>query len=248
MGPLVVQKPLHPEGPGVCQAVIVHPPGGIAGGDTLSFTIDVGADAHAQLTTPSATKWYRSSGLLACQFLDARVARGAVLEWLPQETIVFDGVDARLALDLDLTADARALAWEIVVLGRMASGETFRDGRLRQRLRVRRDGRLEFDEASDVRGGSDWLAAAPGWQHMPVAGTLIAAGVSVDDALLETARAALADYGTRAAVTRLAPGLLAGRYLGPSAGEARAAFAALWHAVRPAVAGVTAQAPRIWST
>jgi urease accessory protein len=247
-GPLRLQRPLYPEGDRVCHAIVVHPPGGVAGGDSLQIDVAARERAHALLTTPGAGKLYKAAGRVASVAVRLTVARDSVLEWLPQETIVFDGADARLALDLDLTADARALAWEIVVLGRMASGETFRDGRLRQRLRVRRDGRLEFDEASDVRGGSDWLAAAPGWQHMPVAGTLIAAGVSVDDALLETARAALADYGTRAAVTRLAPGLLAGRYLGPSAGEARAAFAALWHAVRPAVAGVTAQAPRIWST
>ena len=93
-GPLVVQKALHPEGPGVCQAVVIHPPGGIAGGDRLALAIDVGERAHGQLTTPGATKWYRSTGAAARQTLDARVGTGGTLEWLPQEAIVFDGARA----------------------------------------------------------------------------------------------------------------------------------------------------------
>ena len=93
-GPLVVQKPLYPEGNGVCQCIIVHPPGGIAGGDRLALTVDVAQRAHAQLTTPGATKWYRSGGRPAMQQMVFRVAEGAVLEWLPQGTIVFDGAQA----------------------------------------------------------------------------------------------------------------------------------------------------------
>src|SRR5258708_36738420 len=83
-GPLVVQKALYPEGPQVCQAIVVHPPGGIAGGDRLALSIDVLPHAHAQLTTPGATKWYRTLGAPARQTLAARVSDGATLEGLAQ--------------------------------------------------------------------------------------------------------------------------------------------------------------------
>ena len=86
LGPLRVQKHLYAEGPEVCQHIIVHPPGGIAGGDRLDISAHVGAGAWAQLTSPGAAKWYRASGP-AYQTLDLTVEAGATLEWLPQETI-----------------------------------------------------------------------------------------------------------------------------------------------------------------
>jgi hypothetical protein len=94
-GPLRVQKALYPEGPAVCQAIVLHPPGGIAGGDRLEIVLAAGPGAHAQLTTPGAGKWYRSGGRRARQSLHVRVDEQAIVEWLPQETIVFDGAEAR---------------------------------------------------------------------------------------------------------------------------------------------------------
>ncbi len=94
-GPLVVQKPLYPEGEDVCQCIVVHPPGGIAGGDDIELRVDVESGAHAQLTTPGATRWYRNAGADAAQRIVFSVADGGVLEWLPQGTIVFDGATRR---------------------------------------------------------------------------------------------------------------------------------------------------------
>ena len=99
-GPLVVQKPLYPEGPRVCHAIVVHPPGGIAGGDELTLGREGQDGASALLTTPGATKWYRSAGAWAKQSLAFGV-RG-LLEWLPQETIVFDGALAQASCEVDL--------------------------------------------------------------------------------------------------------------------------------------------------
>ncbi len=246
-GPLTVQRPFYPEGAGVCHAIVVHPPGGVAGGDALAIDVQAGPGAHALLTTPGAGKFYKSAGRVAAQVVSLGARRDAVIEWLPQETIVFDGADARLELNLDLELGARALAWEIVALGRTASGESFRQGRLRHRLSVRCAGALRVDETGDLRGGSAWLAAAPGWRGQTVSATLVAAGARVDDTLLETARAALAAEPC-AAVTRMAPDVLLGRYLGPATEPARAALAALWSVLRPTFAGSTALAPRIWST
>jgi len=101
-GPLALQKPLYPEGEGVCHAIVLHPPGGIAGGDELEIAARVGEGAHALLTTPGAGKWYRSAGAWARQSLGFEVARGACLEWLPQETIVFDGALAGMRSEVRL--------------------------------------------------------------------------------------------------------------------------------------------------
>src|SRR5687767_8537939 len=99
-GPLVVQKPLYPEGPEVCHAIVVHPPGGIAGGDELS--LEVKGEGHALLTTPGAAKWYRSAGPWAKQKLLFDVH--GTLEWLPRETIVFDGALAALECEVRLAS------------------------------------------------------------------------------------------------------------------------------------------------
>src|SRR5437762_3645059 len=131
-GPLVVQKPLYPEGDEVCHAIVVHPPGGIAGGDELS--LQVKTQGHALLTTPGATKWYRSAGPWAKQKLAFEV--DGTLEWLPRETIVFDGALAQLECEVRLGNAARYIGWEIVCLGRTGSGERFSRGKLTVDTRI----------------------------------------------------------------------------------------------------------------
>ncbi|MEO8565991.1 MAG: urease accessory protein UreD, partial [Betaproteobacteria bacterium] len=133
-GPLRVQKSLYAEGHGVCQNIIVHPPGGIVGGDALVIDADAGRGAHAQLTTPGAAKWYRSAGEPATQHLVLRAGEAAVIEWLPRETIVYDGAIAELDSRIELAGDAVFIGWDIVCLGRTASGERFHQGSLRQQL------------------------------------------------------------------------------------------------------------------
>ena len=120
-GPLRVQKALYPEGAAVCQTIILHPPAGIAGGDRLQISAALAAGTHAQITTPGAGKWYRSGGPEASQELDFALGRDAVLEWLPQETIIFDGAKAHMATRIRLDADSRYLGWEILCLGRRAA-------------------------------------------------------------------------------------------------------------------------------
>src|SRR5579871_3836337 len=136
-GPLVVQKPLYPEGEGVCHVIVVHPPGGIAGGDELTLQVKAGHGAAALLTTPGAAKWYRSSGPGARQRLDFDV-HGS-LEWLPRESIVFDGALADLGCAVSLNGDATFIGWEIVCLGRTGSGERFERGETRFDTRISRD-------------------------------------------------------------------------------------------------------------
>jgi urease accessory protein len=235
-GPLVVQKSFHPE-PGVCQAVVVHPPGGIAGGDELEIDVGVEPGAHALLTTPGAGKWYRSSGAMAAQRLRLRSA--GALEWLPRETIVFDGARAMLECEVELAGEGVYCGWEVLCLGRTGSGERFGSGSLGLATSLRRDGRLLFRERGMIEGGGAILAARAGLAGMPVVGTMLAT--------LDAPRELLAAVRERIPATQL-PGLIVARYLGDSTEEAFEAFTAAWSLLRPAYAGRAAALPRIWST
>ncbi|HUJ88347.1 MAG TPA: urease accessory protein UreD [Burkholderiales bacterium] len=238
-GPLVVQKPLYPEGGEVCHAIVVHPPAGIAGGDELELSLRAGEGAHALLTTPGAGKWYRSAGALARQRLDFELAPGALLEWLPQETIVFDGALAALESEVRLAGDARYLGWEILCLGRTGSGERFARGEIRLDNRLYLDGRLAWLERGRIEGGGALLDSPAGLRSHPVCATLIAAGAQFDLAACR----AIEDL----AVTQL-PQVLVARYLGDSSERAKHLLARLWSVLRPALAGRNAVEPRIWRT
>ncbi len=245
-GPLVVQKPLYPEGDDVCQCIVVHPPGGIAGGDDIELRVDVESGAHAQLTTPGATRWYRNAGADAAQRIVFSVADGGVLEWLPQGTIVFDGAHAATATRVELTGTASYLGWDVICLGRTESSERFTKGRWRQRCDILRDGALIWSERMVLGGNSPWLSSPAGLNRAPVFGTFVAVFATFDDAILNACRATAPAEGD-GAVTRL-PGSLVARYRGASSESAHAYFSALWSIVRPVVAGRAAIIPRIWRT
>ncbi len=247
-GPLRVQKALYPEGEGVCHAIVLHPPSGIAGGDHLEIGLTVEAGAHALLTTPGAGKWYRSAGPEASQALDFRVAVGGCLEWLPQETIVFDGARAHMGTRVALEGDARFLGWEVLCLGRRAAGERFAHGVLDLTTRVGRDGRPLWLERGRLEGGGHLLDSSAGLAGFSIAGTLLASGAAPAADLLAACRAMeAAEAGARTGLTVL-PDLLVARYLGHSSEAARHWFTQLWRLLRPAYAGREAVAPRIWNT
>jgi urease accessory protein len=243
-GPLVVQKPLYPEGAEVCHAIVVHPPGGIAGGDELHLEVKAGEGASALLTTPGAAKWYRSAGPWASQKMNFKV--DGTLEWLPQETIVFDGALARTDCEVELAADASLIGWDIVCLGRTGSGERYARGSYRGSVRVRRDGRLLWLERGRIDGGGRLMASPAGLDGQPVFGTLFAASPLLDRTILENLRRENPVEG-KGAITLL-PGILLARYLGGSSEAARGYFTALWRILRPALTGRDAHEPRIWRT
>jgi urease accessory protein len=243
-GPLVVQKPFYPEGSEVCHAIVVHPPGGIAGGDELALKVSAGAGASVLLTTPGAAKWYRSAGPWARQTAVFDVQ--GVLEWLPQETIVFDGALAETAYDVNLGARAGFIGWDIVCLGRTGSGERFARGALRSAIRVRRENRLLWLERGRIDGGGGLLDSPAGLAGAPVFGTLFASFLDFDRKILDTLRELHPTPGT--GTVTLLPGILLARYLGSSSEAARRYFAALWRILRPALTGRDATEPRIWRT
>jgi urease accessory protein len=243
-GPLQVQKALYPEGEAVCHTIVVHPPGGIAGGDALAIHARCLPQAHALLTTPGATRWYKADGRRATQSVSLQVE--GRLEWLPQETIVFDQALAASTIDIALTGDAATIGWDIVALGRTAAGETFRQGEFAQTIRVGADTELLWSERTRVSGGAALLDSPVGLAGRPVFGCLWAYGPQWSDAQVESVRNGLP---TAAAVTRLTPRLLLARALGPTITIVREALQTVWQCTRPQVfAGRAAVAPRIWST
>ncbi|MGZ5053191.1 MAG: urease accessory protein UreD, partial [Methylobacter sp.] len=126
-GPLTVQRPFYPEG-GVCHVYILHPPGGIVGGDRLDLCINAELHSHALITTPAAGKFYRSGGEQAVQTVSIKVEKDAALEWLPQETIIYQGAQLKSTVNVELSVGARFIGWEILSLGRPACGESFDNG------------------------------------------------------------------------------------------------------------------------
>jgi urease accessory protein len=245
-GPLVVQKPLYPEGESVCHVVVVHPPGGIAGGDALQIALEVDAGAHALLTTPGAARWYRSSGAPARQRVSIRVASDAALEWLPQETIVFDAAYAGIETSIRLEPGARLVGWEVVCLGRTGSGERFTRGSCALHTEILCGETPLWIERGRIDGGSALLASPAALGGRPVFGTLYASFPGVGPAHVAACRECTPASG-EGAVTLL-PGVLLARYLGESTEAAKRWFARLWGALRPAAVGREAHEPRIWGT
>lgn len=243
-GPLVVQKPLYPEGDEVCHAIVVHPPGGIAGGDELTLEVKTEKNASALLTTPGAAKWYRSAGPRATQRIAFAV--NGMLEWLPQETIVFAGALADLECAVDLAADAVFIGWDIVCLGRSGSGERFARGTYRFSTELRREKKLLWLECGRIDGGGRLLESPVGLNGKTVFGTLFASFLHFDKKILDSLKEQEPLDGD-GAVTLL-PGILLARYLGDSSEAARRYFTALWRILRPVLAGREANEPRIWRT
>lgn len=248
-GPLQVQKPLYPEGPGTCQTILLHPPGGVAGADRLEIEAGLSAGCHTLITTPGAAKWYRSGGRPARQSVQLTIGDGALLEWLPQETIIFDGAHAELLTRVHLSGTASFLGWEITCLGRTASGERFTEGLWRQTTEIHRDGALLWGDYGRLEGGDQLLASPIGLAGHPVTATLVAAGREASEELLAACRrVGVVDGGADRFGITLFPELLVARYLGDSSERARSYFTALWRLLRPWLGGNDACPPRIWNT
>lgn len=246
--PLAVQRPFYPEGPSVCHALALHPPGGMVGGDRLDIVLELREHAEALVSTPAAAKWYRGVAR-ATQAVNQRVDRGARLEWLPQETIVFDGAEVEQTLRVDLGQEACWLGWEITRFGRSARGESFSHGTWRTTTEVWRGGVPLWIDRQRLAGGSRLLTSAYGLAGAPVIGTLAWLGKGVTPELVAAARTRWEIIGADGEVgtTRLAEGLLC-RYRGPSSAAARAWFIAVWDLLREHDGGRAACPPRIWFT
>lgn len=249
-GPLRVQKPLYPEGEAVCHAIVVHPPGGVVGGDRLSIAASAGPRSHAFISTPGAAKWYKANGRVSRQDVAIRVAASAALEWLPQETIFFNAAQVSLNHEVILDEAASYLGCEILCFGRSASGESFNSGCITQRTSIRRGGTLVWLEQGMIVADDPALNGPLGLAGNTVCATLIAAGKNLPASLAHSVReeiCALADTGDQSGATQI-KSLLVVRYLGQSSESARNIMLRAWQLIRPELLGRAAAVPRIWNT
>ncbi|MFM9836013.1 MAG: urease accessory protein UreD [Methylophilaceae bacterium] len=251
VGPLVVQKSLHPEGERVCHAILVHPPGGVAGGDALTLNVQIGENAHALLTSPGAGKWYKANGQFASQHLAFCLEKNACLEWLPQENILFNGSQVEFSADIALTANAKYAGWEILCFGRQAQAEQWLMGNFHQRLSIRRNDKLIWQECARLSPDLMTLKSLSCLgENVVSASFVIAAGEVPADLMVacrEVKPSLALDEQAKYAATAM-PAIFSARYVGQSAQCARHYFESLWQILRPWYAKREVTRPRIWNT
>lgn len=255
VGPLRVQRPFYPEGP-VCHVYLLHPPGGLVSGDQLSINAKLEAGSQALITTPSAGKIYKgdSCGVSQQQQVNLSVDNSATLEWLPQETILYDGALGHSQTRVNLADDSRFIGWEIICLGRPANAISFDNGCFLQDMAIYRDGLPLLLEKQHLQAGSPLAKQRWGLQNCPVVGNFYATGfcngASEPTDLIEQLRQRWSTMQTKGELLAISwrLGVLCIRYLGHDTEKARNAFTALWQVLRPALLQREAVIPRIWLT
>ncbi len=251
-GPLRVLQRLYPEGPGICHHVLVHPPGGIVGGDVLAIEATLEAGTHALITTPGATRFYRSLGDAAAQSSSLRVSHGARLEWLPLETIAYSGCVARSRVQFELADGAEMIGWDLLALGLPAAGQAFVAGSFSQHLEW--PGR--WLERGHIAASDSCLLDSPlglaGQRVLATAWFATGAGLPTArrDALLEVARACAgaSPLAARCGVTSPHDGVIVLRALAARVEPAMALLQQVRAAWRRPAWNLPANAPRVWQT
>ncbi len=250
-GPLRILQSLYPEGEAICHNVLVHPPSGLVGGDVLDIDIALEADTHGLVTTPGATRFYRSEGEAAVQRTRVRIADNARLEWLPMEALCYSGCRAENRLTLSLAPGAQALGWDVTALGLPEAGQPFESGSLLQHLEVE-GGWLERGriDAGDARLMDGPLGLAG---QRCVATLFFAAGAPIEAALreraLDTARELIEAHPLRAQAGATAPdpSVLVVRTLAPVVEPAMQLLKSVRNAWRTALWGLAPNPPRTWA-
>ena len=241
VGPLTVQRPFYPEG-GLCHVYILHPPGGIVAGDQLLIDIQLDKKAKALITTPGAGKFYRSSGKKAIQQVSLKIEDNAVLEWLPQETLVFEGAYLVSNVRVELNNHARFIGWEILALGRPAADEGFKQGEALLNWHIFRDGEPLFLEKMQI--DSKVFLARWGLNGNSSFGTFFAIGASV--ANLEAVRSLIAD--TPGQGVTLIDDLLICRAIADTTLPVRQFFEQVRSIIRRDIVQEEPYTPRIWAS
>ncbi|MEY2689850.1 MAG: hypothetical protein RL375_4049 [Pseudomonadota bacterium] len=255
IGPLRVLQRLYPEGDAICHHVLVHPPGGIVGGDELRIDAHLGPGTHALITTPGATRFYRSRGAVARQDVTLHVADGARLEWLPLETIAYDGCEAHNRLVVRLDGDAEAIGWDILALGLPAADAAWTHGSYRQHAEIQD---TWLDRALIRADDHLLLDSASGWGGRRVLATLwLAAGAPMPaprrHTLIEAARSALTENGNSAhnltqGVTSPQDRLIVVRVMGDRVEPVQTLVRQIRSHWRELAWSLPGHVPRIWGT
>jgi len=260
LGPLTIQRSFYPEGD-ICHSYLIHPPGGVVGGDQLSINIGCDEDAAALITTPGATKFYRSSGnQRAHQSLTLTVKAGATLEWLPQQNIFFPGARVDLETDIHIEAGGQFIGWEMHCFGRPVINETFSHGSVNSCTKIWLGDSLHLVERL-ITEADQGINSPTGLRGSAMQGSLLAA--PVDEAMAQALRdIAVAWQAANQQQTTEQPSIksdmmigitvvdkvLIVRALGEHSEAMLQLFAALWTHLRPQTLGRPACPPRIWAT
>jgi urease accessory protein len=250
-GPLRILQSLYPEGDAICHNVLVHPPGGLVGGDVMDIQLTVARNAHGLVTTPGATRYYRTEQGAATNSVQARLEDGARLEWLPLESLAYPGCDAINRIEFQLAATAELMAWDITALGLDHAHAPFACGRFLQHMEIPGVW-LErgLIDAQDQRLMNSPLALAG---QRCIATLLFAAGAPLSGARAEAALEAarnLIDNGPlrdRAGVTLAHPQVLVLRVLAPMVEPALHLLRPVWAAWRHTLWQLPGQPPRLWN-
>ena len=249
-GPLRIQRVLKPEGNECPHIYLLHPPGGVVGGDRLQTSVELGADAQVLLTTPAAQKLYRSQGARAEVANRLQLGAGARLEWLPSETLAFSAAQAQLTTHVALAADAAFIGWDIACYGMPARNEAFDAGRVVSRFELFRGEVPLAIESFDLGQGSDLLGGAFALRGQPVVANLYAvpARGPVEASLVEQVREAIGEPSQGWCSVSSLQDLLVVRALGANVEGVRASLIRAWRVLRPVIVGREPVAPRIWAT
>ncbi len=250
-GPLRVLQRLYPEGPAICHHVIVHPPGGVVGGDELHVNAELDTGSHALITTPGATRFYRSEGAPARQVVHLKLAAGARLEWLPLEAIAYSGCRAQGQLRMELAPGAEMMGWDVLALGLPAADKAFEQGSFEQHLELPG----VWLERGRLSAGDKLLQSPLGLAGLTVLATAWwAAGSALNntqrEAMLDAARACTQTHPLAASAGVTAPQaqVLLLRVLAQRVEPAMQLLAQVRAAWRREAWGLAAEPPRIWRT
>ena len=242
-GPFLVQRPFY-SSDGCCHVYLIHPPGGVAGGDELQLDALLDEGACVLFTTPAATKFYRALPGRTARVTQRFRLRAAVLEWLPQENLFFRGAQVRALTRIDLERDARFIGWEINCYGRPACDERFDAGSLRLSFELWRDGRPLLLDAQRHDGAATTREAPWALAGFAASGCLLAYPCTT--ALLEQLRTGVT-APDRVSLS-LVDGVLCCRALGHQGEEVRLLLASVWRTLRQELLSLPADPPRIWAT
>jgi urease accessory protein len=245
--PLKVQRPLYPEAQGICHTILIHTAGGMVGGDRLIYRLTLAPHAHAVITTAAASKIYCAQGKTTEQVIEIDIAEHAYLEWLPQETILFNQAKFKQTLKVNLAPKAAWLGWDIYRFGRTARGERFEEGEWRSHTEVWRDGVPLWIDRQWLLAGLPRIDHPHGLNQCPVVGTLAWLGQEVDRDFVQQLREIWVQMGLQGeiGVTRVQQGVVC-RYRGQSTAEVRQWFTQVWNRVRFYALGQPACPVRVW--
>ena len=240
-GPLIVQRPFYPEG-GMCHVYLLHPPGGVVAGDSLLIDVHAASNTEVLITTPAAGKFYRSAGDKALQNVNLQVDEDAVLEWVPQETIIYEGARLASKVIINLEKQARFIGWEILALGRPASSEGFESGEVHLSWQILQNKKLIYLER--MRLDAQAFAARWGLNKQSVCGTLFAIPATTKQ--LEKIRTLMGDTPNQGVT--LIDDLLICRASNEKTEPVRNFFESVRAVIRADIVQREIHTPRIWAT